>query len=71
MGSDEHYGLFIDCSLNKGSSHCCKTYANAVLGDNNHFSIKDIEVSSLLVNRLSRSTGLLMRMILFKFGIML
>lgn len=45
MGSDEHYGLFIDCTLNKGSSHCCKTYANAVLSDGNHFMIKDIEVS--------------------------
>lgn len=44
MGSDEHYGLFIDSSLNKGSSHCCKTYANAVLTEGNHFAIYDVEV---------------------------
>lgn len=45
MGSDEHHGLFIDHSLNKGSSHCCKTYGNAVLTNSSHFEIYDVEVS--------------------------
>lgn len=44
MGSDAHYGLFIDKTLNFGSTHTCKTYANAVLSDESHFQIDDIEV---------------------------
>jgi len=33
MGSDNHYGLFIDKSLRKGSSHTCKTYLNDPLSE--------------------------------------
>jgi TLD len=44
FGSDPHFGLFIDESLLKGSSHICKTYANGLLSDHEHFSIKELEV---------------------------
>lgn len=44
MGSDEYYGLFIDNSLCKGSSHGCKTYYNDVLSTDTHFKIKRLEI---------------------------
>ena len=49
MGSDEHFGLFVDSSMSKGSTFPCKTYGNSVLSDSNHFGIKDIEVSELFL----------------------
>lgn len=44
FGSDPYFGLFIDKSLSKGSSHSCKTYSNAVLSDDKHFNIKELEI---------------------------
>ncbi len=39
MGSDNHYGLFINKCLRKGSSHSCKTYLNDPLSEKSHFKI--------------------------------
>lgn len=47
LGSDPHYGLFIDPELTRGSSHACKTYSNDVLTAVSHFAIKRIELWSI------------------------
>ena len=44
FGSEEHYGLFIDKSLRKGSSYHCKTYNNETLSTKNHFTPTKLEV---------------------------
>lgn len=44
MGSDNHYGLFIDSSLRKGSTHICKTYLNDPLTCKSHFGVLNIEI---------------------------
>lgn len=44
MGSGNHYGLFVDKELRKGSSYTCKTYNNDVLSDENHFKIHKLEI---------------------------
>ena len=44
FGSDPHFGLFIDESLTKGSSHACRTFNNDVLSSQAHFSVARLEV---------------------------
>ena len=44
MGSDNHFGLFVDHTLTKGSSHNCKTYNNDKLSNSNHFNISNLEI---------------------------
>jgi hypothetical protein len=44
MGSDNHYGLFVDQSLKKGSSHVCQTYLNEPLSSQSHFNILNMEI---------------------------
>lgn len=44
FGSDPHFGLFIEQSLVKGSSHACKTFSNDVLTNQTHFVIQKLEV---------------------------
>lgn len=44
FGADNHFGLFIEESLSKGSTHECKTYANELLSSKDHFTIKRLEV---------------------------
>ena len=44
MGSDNHYGLFIDKSLRKGSTHTCQTYLNEPLSSESHFKVKNLEI---------------------------
>lgn len=40
----DFYGLYIDCSLVKGSSHTCETYLNKPLSETEHFDIAKLEV---------------------------
>jgi TLD len=44
FGSEPHAGLYIDHSLQNGSSHACKTYTNDQLSDETHFRIHRLEV---------------------------
>lgn len=44
LGSDPHFGLFIEENLQSGSSHKCLTYSNEALSSKEHFSIKKLEV---------------------------
>lgn len=44
MGTDPHYGLFVDKELRKGATFSCKTFNNDMLTDKNHFAIYNIEV---------------------------
>lgn len=44
FGSDDHFGLYIQECLTKGSSHSCKTFDNEILSQKNHFKIKRLEV---------------------------
>jgi hypothetical protein len=37
FGAEDHFGLFIDKSLNHGSSHFCKTFLNEPLVPESHF----------------------------------
>jgi hypothetical protein len=44
FGSDPLFGLYIDNTVSKGSSHNCKTYSNGLLSDTEYFKIKELEV---------------------------
>lgn len=44
MGSDNHYGLFVEKNLRNGSSHTCKTYLNDPLSSEPHFEVKKLEI---------------------------
>lgn len=44
LGSDPHYGLFLEPEMTRGSTHACKTYANDVLSAVNYFVIQRIEL---------------------------
>ncbi len=37
LGSDNHYGLFINKNLQSGTTHFSKTYLNDPLCSENHF----------------------------------
>jgi hypothetical protein len=58
FGADEHFGLYVQENLSKGSSHPCKTYANAILSNKNHFAIKDLEVRFWIISRFMDSLRL-------------
>lgn len=48
IGSDPHFGLYVDKELTQGSSHRCKTFSNDPLSDRSHFVIKKIELWGFL-----------------------
>lgn len=50
FGSDPYFGLYIDETLTKGSTHGCKTFGNQPLASRLHFTIKRIEIFSFNYN---------------------
>jgi len=49
MGSDEHFGVYVNKTLTKGDSRHCRTFANEQLSQTEQFNISDLEVEPIIM----------------------